>query len=195
MAEWPGLHVLTEGSNAEIGFQDIIHLVKYFSPSTGRQTRAMNDWGQQILDICKDTDAGVHDKRRRAARVVLKLLEALCFDSPTGAPHLHAAADIWLPPACPVVCSRTQVMNVYDHYPKARFGVCVYEGKPPYTIELQLHRFACWLARGQPPSKDAYACHQCHIPQCVRLPCLSWGSARSNQNEAYSRQPLKRRRR
>ena len=195
MAVWPGQHTLRPDSNAEIGFRDIEHIVEYFSPSTGRQIRASNDWGQQILDICKESEAEEQDKRRRSARVLLKLLEALCFEAPTGAPDLHLAADIWFPPACPVLCSQRHVLNVYDHYPKARLGVCLYDDKPPYTIEVQLHRFSCWLARGQPPSEHSYACHACHTPQCVRLHCLSWGSAQSNQQDAFRRQPPKKRRR
>ena len=200
MALWPGFHVLRQDSTAAIPFIDLKHLTECFSPCPGKIISASNEWGQQILDMCKDASPGDPDqvtwaRLRGAARLLSKLLEALCFDEGTGSPHLFPGAELWNPADCPVVCKNRHVMNVYESYPKARLGVCHSEERQPYYIEVQLHRFACWLARGEPGTETPFACHSCHLPSCVRLHCLSWGNASTNQQDAYSRQPAKRRKR
>ena len=48
---------------------------------------------------------------------------------------------------------------------------------------LSLHRFACWLAWGNPPSgaKDN-ARHTCQS-RCFRPACLRWGTAKDNKQD------------
>jgi hypothetical protein len=47
-------------------------------------------------------------------------------------------------------------------------------------VSLMLH--------GQPrPSKDAYACHHCDVPQCVNPDHLYWGTGLTNVADAFLR--------
>jgi hypothetical protein len=199
MAQWPGYSTLKEGSHAEIGFMDIVHVYDCFTPEHGKSITASNSWGEEIEQICKQVGPGNQRAERRwklreLARVLVRLLEALCMREATGAPHLQAAAEIWNPPPCPVTCRNTDVLNVFQGYPKARLGVCLLAGSPPYTVEVGLHRLACWMARGEPGDSTPFACHSCGTPQCVRLPCLGWGNHSTNQQDAYSK-PARRPRR
>lgn len=161
-----------------------------------------------MVDICKaassrDSGAVRRDQLRAIARVLLRLLEALCFTHPSGQPHLHPGAEIWNSPDCPVQCKNREVLNMHIHaqqeYPKARLMFCKEQVKVPgrvteHVVELQLHRFACWLSRGNPGTSTPQACHECGIPSCVRLGCLAWGNASTNQQDAYDK-PRRRARR
>lgn len=195
MAQWPGQHALRPNSNTIIGFSDIVHVHAHFTPAEGKSIKTFNTWGEKIEEICKTVGPGSpraaeREQLRAIARVLLKLLEALCFEETTVEPHLNPGSKIWQPPACPVKCKNKQVMNCFQGYPKARLGKCTLEGQV-YVVEVMLHRFACWLSRGEPAPTARQACHACATPSCVRLPCLSWGDASSNQKEAYER-PAKR---
>ena len=183
----------------EIGFEDLLHVYKCFNPEVGQTVTPSNAWGEEILAICKQKGssnprADKREKVRGIGRVLARLLEALCFQHPTGQPHQHPTAEIWHPPACPVRCVNREVMNVFRGYPKARLGVLLEPGQPPHTVEVQLHRLACWMARGEPSSATPLACHGCGEPECVRLLCLAWGNASTNQQDAYSK-PARRPRR
>jgi len=142
----------------------------------------------QVTDTSR---AARREKLRDIGRVLARLLEALCFKDATGQPHLHPLARIWHPPACPVRCINREVLNVFEGYPKAGLAVCMEEGRPPYTVEVLLHRVACWMARGEPSQLTPYACHGCGEPECCSLLCLYWGNASTNQKDAYSK-PAKR---
>lgn len=51
-------------------------------------------------------------------------------------------------------------------------------------VSLMLHRFACWLARGNPTAITNLACHKCGVTTCLRLGCLRWGNHASNKKDA-----------
>lgn len=200
MAVWPGFFALREGSNSVISFEDFWHVYNHCKPVQGRTVTSTNLWGMEIISICRRRGGGninaeveEREKIRDIGRVLTGLLEALCFQQPSGQPHRHPSADIWDPPACPVRCINRDQLNVYDSYPKARLAVCRVRGRRPYTVEVLMHRVACWLARGEPTAATPFACHDCtrFCPGCCRLHCLDWGSNSTNQEDAY-RKPSRR---
>lgn len=65
--------------------------------------------------------------------------------------------------------------------------------KDEQKIKIAVHRLACWLAHGDPPSQAHECCHACpNKPWCVRPACLRWGT--HQENNAHPRATRKRRR-
>ena len=200
LPQWPGYHALKAGSRSHIDFKDIKYLHEHCSPLANKTIDVYNIWAAQMVDICKaatpaDSVAVKGAQLRDIARVLLRLLEALCLAEPSGEPHLQPGAELWKPPDCPLQCRNKSVLNVHQSaqqkYPKARLMLCkLHEGvrvTERHVVEVQLHRFACWLSKGNPGPDTQLACHECGTPSCVRLGCLDWGNASTNQQEAYDK--------
>ena len=74
-------------------------------------------------------------------------------------------------------------------YAKVTLGTRRLQGEPVYKVSLRLHRFACWLGKGDMPTEPAtgkvwnMVTHQCSLKHCLALAHLEWGTASSNRVE------------
>ena len=129
MAQWQGFKALKDGSTTEITFSDLTYLVEHITPTEWRSFTAWNEWGAELERVCKEDLPGNarrvgRERLRNIGRVLVKLLEALCFEEAHPAPHESLDARIWGAYDCPLQCSRLGEMIVYRPYPMARFGLC-----------------------------------------------------------------------
>jgi hypothetical protein len=96
----------------------------------------------------------------------------------------------------------TDSVSPSERYPRVRIGMRTlhvtrqYQGRellheapgPPYRVQLDLHRMACFLAHGPHPQGRPLALHTCHRKNCLNPGHLYWGAASHNQLDAYLRE-------
>lgn len=156
--------------------------------------RMWNVWGRKLEAISLRTDIEREERLREVGRVLIQLIQELsCPDATQRSPDGDSAAQIWQANTCPMRCTQTGVLEVWEDYPRARFGVVVDKDGNQKVLQVLIHRISCWAARGDPSPTAPYATHCCGIKQCVRLGCLSWGNDSSNQLDAYQLAAGKRR--
>lgn len=160
---------------------------------------AVGAWGQNLRDIALHPDLSDLAKNRQTAELCWVILSTVRFGPPKDPlPWSREDAELWQDAqACPACCSKSKVPSVTSG------GLCLGRGKQPYPrvilakqvwqrnskgsyqvpICLSLHRFACWLAEGNPSADVCLATHLCGKKQCLRLACLRWGNHKTNQED------------
>ena len=158
-------------------------------------------WGHQLKAIALGhSDELV--KNRQVAELCWKVFSIVRYGNASAAgeaPWADENAKVWQDDcSCPAKCNKSRV-------PKQLAGaVSIGKGKHSYPgvifakqkwerlgvqydqpVKLSLHRLACWLAVGQPGSKLSYATHKCGKRECLRLGCLRWGNAKTNEADMH----------
>ena len=151
--------------------------------------------------IANSLGVGRELKVRRVARKCLSLLNRLLArDGEVGGaaePHTDPTARCWRQDDAHAIPDRALlpeglVSNMgceAGKYAKVTLGTRRLQGEPVYKVSLRLHRFACWLGKGDMPTEPAtgkvwnMVTHQCSLKHCLALAHLEWGTASSNRVE------------
>lgn len=156
-------------------------------------------WGVQLQAIA-ESDASELEKNKQTAQLCWCIFSTVRFgqkDVIEDAPWENEDAKVWRDAdKCPSICVRKKVPS------ELRAAVCSGQGRHPYSkvilgtqirdrqgervrapIELSLHRFACWLANGNPDARLKLATHLCGHKLCLRLGCLRWGDHKTNADD------------
>ncbi len=204
MPNWPGFSMVEENSHLPISFTDFEYLVKSYSPGEDCITSCFSPWGEAIKEQCCMHHPGseiavMRERMRGVARVLLHLLQELCFGTHDVIPHKSDQADIWGEAFCPIYPTKTsqgQQATIKTRYPEVWLGEKKWlQSGEREMIGISLHRLACWAARGPPPPDLESATHACGIKRCCRLDCLRWGDATSNAMDGYRQQDGRQRKR
>ena len=146
---------------------------------------------EAIYKIANNLAIAKEDKLREIARCLLSLLNHLLVKDVVEEPHLDPTARCWLEGEgaghaipnkdfLPSGLAR-KISCRPGQYPLVTLGTRCLEGEDPYPVRIALHRFACWLANGEPGDDMRMATHQCGKKECVALGHLDWGSAQTNR--------------
>ena len=159
-------------------------------------------WGKDVRAIA-EKDISVEAKTRLTAELCWRIYATVMYgDSEVQGekPWESKAHKVWEDSReCPALMDRNKVplrdrgnvqmgsaSNDSKDYPRVILGEQVWlkgveECRSP--VVLQLHRFACWLSKGNPPAPAPKATHACGQHQCLRLHCLKWGNDKSNAKD------------
>ena len=153
-------------------------------------------WGQRAGDIANML---VSDKEKTnlTAQLCWCIYATVMYGSKhaQGAqPWGEAASEVWRDSKrCPAVMNdynvplrdrgSVQMGSGFHDYPLIMLGNQEWrkgETKCEVPVKLSMHRFACWLAEGNPPKEAQWATHACGRHTCLRLRCMRWGNAQTN---------------
>lgn len=159
----------------------------------------VGEWGRQLRVIAEGKSTSL-DKNREVASLCWTILCTVRFGVGQSAMSwADEDAKVWQDQgACPAVLKKKLVpehcrggvaagvkANKYPHVILGQqYWVKPSGEKFSRPVSLRLHRFVCWLARGNPTAATNLACHKCGVKQCLKLSCLSWGNHASNRGDA-----------
>ena len=211
MLDWRGYKLLNDASYG-IFFEDLDNLwhalqdpdtYEQFNKDDGRLDKVFlrRPWGQSVRDIA-ESDNTDEQKTRLTAELCFTIYATVMYgmDETGGSkPWENEASRVWQDrKTCPAYldvrnlarCNRVNVRegNGLKEYPRVMLGEQIWvkgNKRCSNPIELRLHRFACWLAEGDPPhaqgGASAMALHLCGEQDCLKLRCFRWGDAKMNR--------------
>ena len=164
------------------------------------RVQAIGSWGKQLMQIAHKTISDLEKNREVAQLCWCSYCTARFGQAEAGGEHPweNESAKVWKDEVpCPAAASKMKV-------PASSGGIILGHGKDPYPkvilgkqhwvtpsgekyskpFSLRLHRYACWLAGGNPSAELSLATHHCGHKQCLRLGCLKWGNHKTNHDDA-----------
>ena len=160
----------------------------------------IGDWGRWLSSIAHKPITDLQ-KNREVAQLCWCIYSTVRFgpDEAKGdAPWEVESAKVWRDEVpCPAVAFKRKVPSSSgslmpsqgrDPYPRVILGkqhwMKASGEKYSKPFGLRLHRFACWLAEGNPSPELSLATHHCGNKKCLRLSCLKWGNHKTNNEDA-----------
>lgn len=206
--QWGGYRIL-KSDKVNIGWTDLKQLWQAFVIVYGDladdddvllRVKPVGQWGMQLKHIALSAELSDLERNRQVAELCYRVFSMVRFGVGEGdgdAPWVNEDAKVWRDEVpCPAKLLKHRLPDnlrqgvskgsKQQPYPGVILGKQHWERKGEKfskPIKLSLHRFACWLAEGNPSPEVGYATHMCGRACCLRLGCLRWGNARSNERD------------
>lgn len=177
-----GRELLANPSPAKpIAFPDLFTLLDRCKASD--DFVASTDCGREIQQATRDKRTAANTKVRNIGKALLRALHEAVEQPREQGSEVPDLLDpnrlLWTSKECltPVPKPGLDSLSRTDY---ARLHVGKQAASPVTTA---LHRFACFLACGDPTQECKLATHRCGNKRCLRPACLVWGSWQSNRKD------------